>query len=64
MKIRRVQIEIEVPWFVSAGNLLELLRDAVDEAGGSMQHQAQIIGEAVSPNTQIGRCAGANTRKT
>lgn len=68
MKVRRVTIEIEVPWDAEFETVL--LNDALDGQGlllalqyglnrmydcvDAPPHQAQVVGEVESPNTRIG----------
>ena len=60
MKIRRVTIEVEVPWSFAAKDVLECLAQGFDEIGYTGKNgdpvpcQAQIIGDVLSPTTQIG----------
>lgn len=60
MKVRRVTLQVEVPWEFKASEVLECLAQGFDEIGYYVQegslvpHQAQIVSDVISPNTQIG----------
>ena len=67
MKIRRVTIEVEVPWDATyettplpkkmdGDGILYVLKRGMDEVYDltGFPHQAQVVKEEVSPNTQIG----------
>ena len=59
MKVRRIVLEVEVPWEFDIDVVLECLRQGFDEIGYSVEgipvpHQEQLIHEHESPNTQIG----------
>ena len=62
MKIRRVTIEVEVPWSFAAKDVLECLAQGFDEIAYDVNsiavpRQAQIVSDVLSPSTQIGRRA-------
>ena len=59
MKIRRVLLEVEVPWEFDADDVLECLHQGFNEIGYSVEgipvpHQEQVVSERESPSTQIG----------
>jgi len=61
VKIRRVTIEVEVPWSFAAKDVLECLAQGFDELAYSGKNcaptpcQAQIVSDVLSPSVQIGR---------
>ena len=63
MKVRRVTIEIEVPWEFSAEEVLECVWQGLDEVScfdvsyvqrQPVPHQEQVVKDELSLNTQIG----------
>lgn len=52
MKVRRIHIEIEVPFSIHARAVLEVVRVALNAARFS--HQEQILYDEESTNTRIG----------
>ena len=58
MRVRRVTLEIEVPWSFSAKAVLECLRQGFDEIAydadtNAVPHQEQVVNDVVSANTRI-----------
>jgi phosphodiesterase/alkaline phosphatase D-like protein len=54
MKIRRITIEVEVPWKVSSDEVLSHLRVGSDELTEFIPYQAQVVKDELSPNKRIG----------
>jgi hypothetical protein len=52
VKIRRVTLEVEVPWTVPAEDVLLVLGPVLDKLAAV--HQAQITKDELSRNTRIG----------
>jgi hypothetical protein len=53
MKLRRITIEVEVPWFSQSEDVLVRLTDALNEELGTL-HQEQVVDDAESPNVRLG----------
>lgn len=53
MRVRRVTLEVEVPWEVPAADVLLVVGPTLDRLAGV--HQAQVVKDERSPNTRIGR---------
>ena len=59
MKVRRVTIEIEVPWEFDSDAVMACVNQGFDEIGYDFEgtpvpHQAQVVSDAISTNTCIG----------
>ena len=54
MKIRRVVLEVEVPWEFHHLALQEVVRVALNDTHLGAVHQEQVLSFEVSHNTQIG----------
>jgi hypothetical protein len=61
MKVRRVTLQIEVPWELKAPEVLECLAQGFDEItyehygeSAVVPHQVQVVGDTLSTNTMIG----------
>jgi hypothetical protein len=53
VKVRRVLIEIEVPWAFTANKVLAAVCNGLMISDPHLHHQAQIVGDLKSPNTSI-----------
>ena len=58
MKVRRVVVEIEVPFEVKADAVLEGVEQCFDDivrnGGKPIPHQAQVVSDELSTNNRIG----------
>jgi hypothetical protein len=58
MKVRRVTLQVEMPWEFKAASILECLAQGFDEIGYDgeigIPYKAQIVGDVLSTSTQIG----------
>ena len=54
MKVKRVTIQVEVPLEVSADDVLDLMREQLNDHWPAVQHQEQVVSESETTTTQIG----------
>lgn len=52
MKIRRVTLEVEIPWSIKASELLSWLTAQLNEF--AVNHQEQVVADELSTNKRIG----------
>jgi len=56
MKVRRVTLEVEVPWDITADRVLDYLDYGVRNGRPLVvPHQAQVVKDERSPNVRIGK---------